>query len=117
MNKEKFLISLPYLYPVCPISIDHARMFVVADINARWERKKGKQVCFPIAAHFSGVTAEKTCELLNGNYEKDSELYNERKKMLNIFSNIYKVPDNIIELLKTPQDILYYFTYFIFNNR
>lgn len=116
MNKEKFLISLPYLYPVCPISIDHARMFVVADINARWERKKGKQVCFPIAAHFSGVTAEKTCELLNGNYEKDSELYNERKKMLNIFSNIYKVPDNIIELLKTPQDILYYFTYQIIND-
>ena len=114
MNKEKFLISL--LYPVCPISIDHARMFVVADINARWERKKGKQVCFPIAAHFSGVTAEKTCELLNGNYEKDSELYNERKKMLNIFSNIYKVPDNIIELLKTPQDILYYFTYQIIND-
>ena len=116
MNKEKFLISLPYLYPVCPISIDHARMFVVADINARWERKKGKQVCFPIAAHFSGVTAEKTCELLNGNYEKDSKLYNERKKMLNIFSNIYKVPDNIIELLKTPQDILYYFTYQIIND-
>ena len=116
MNEEKFLISLPYLYPVCPISIDHARMFVVADINARWERKKGKQVCFPIAAHFSGVTAEKTCELLNGNYEKDSELYNERKKMLNIFSNIYKVPDNIIELLKTPQDILYYFTYQIIND-
>ena len=116
MNKEKFLISLPYLYPVCPISIDHARMFVVADINARWERKKGKQVCFPIAAHFSGVTAEKTCELLNGKYEKDSELYKERKKMLNIFSNIYKVPDNIIELLKTPQDILYYFTYQIIND-
>ncbi len=116
MNTEKFLISLPYLYPVCPISIDHARMFVVADINARWEKKKGKQVCFPIAAHFSGVTAEKTCQLINGKYEKGSELYNKRKKILNIFSNGYKVPDSIIELLKTPQDILYYFTYQIIND-
>ena len=115
-KKGKYLISLPYLYPVCPISIDHARMFVVADINARWERKAGKEVCFPIAAHFSGITAEKTCELLNGKYEKNSELYNQRKKILNIFSKIYKVPDNIIEMLKSPQDILYYFTYQTIND-
>lgn len=115
-KKGKYLISLPYLYPVCPISIDHARMFVVADINARWERKAGKEVYFPIAAHFSGITAERTCELLNGKYEKNSELYNQRKKILNIFSKIYKVPDNIIEMLKTPQDILYYFTYQTIND-
>lgn len=108
---NKYLISLPYLYPVCPISIDHARMFVVADINARWQRKKGNDVCFPIAAHFSGVTAEKTCELLNGKFDKDSKQYNEKRKICNIFSKIYKVPDNIIELLKTPEDILHYFTY------
>ena len=44
--KQKFLISLPYIYPVCPISIDHARMFVVADINARLERKKEKKYVF-----------------------------------------------------------------------
>ena len=108
---NKYLISLPYLYPVCPISIDHARMFVVADINARWQRKKGNEVCFPIAAHFSGVTAEKTCELLNGKFDKDSKQYKEKRKIYNIFSKIYKVPDNIIELLKTPEDILHYFTY------
>ena len=113
---NKYLISLPYLYPVCPISIDHARMFVVADINARLQRKEGKEVCFPIAAHFSGVTAEKTCQLLNGKFEKGSNLYNEKKKICNIFSKVYKVPDNILELLKTPQDILYYFTYQIVSN-
>ena len=83
--ENKFLISLPYIYPVCPISIDHARMFVVADINARMQRKKGKKVCFPIAAHFSGVTAEKTCELLNKKISKDEEGYTEKEKCIIFF--------------------------------
>ncbi len=106
--KNKFLISLPYIYPVCPISIDHARMFVVADINARMQRKKGKKVCFPIAAHFSGVTAEKTCELLNKKISKDEEGYTEKEKMYNIFLKVYQTPDSIIKAFKTPEEILNY---------
>ena len=109
--KNKFLISLPYIYPVCPISIDHARMFVVADINARMQRKKGKKVCFPIAAHFSGVTAEKTCELLNKKISKDEEGYTEKEKMYNIFLKVYQTPDSIIKAFKTPEDILNYYSY------
>lgn len=109
--KEKFLISLPYIYPVCPISIDHARMFVVADINARLERKKGKTVCFPVAAHFSGVTAERTCELLNKKISKDDKEYSEKEKIYNIFLNVYKTPANIINMFKTPEDILNYYSY------
>ena len=116
MKNNKFLISLPYLYPVCPISIDHARMFVVADINARVERKKGKEVCFPIAAHFSGVTANNTCDLLNGRFEKNDENNKKRENIRNVFSKIYKVPNNIIMLMREPQDILYYFTYQIVSN-
>lgn len=112
MNTDnKYLIALPYIYPVCPISIDHARLFVVADINARLQRKKGKNVCFPIAAHFSGITAEKNIKLLNSKVDKDTKEYKEKIKIYNIFSKVYKIPDNIINNLKTPQDILYYFTY------
>lgn len=109
--KNKYLISLPYIYPVCPISIDHARMFVVADINARLQRNKGKKVCFPIAAHYSGITAEKTCELLNLNITKQDKRYIEKEKIYNIFLNIYKTPANIINLFKTPEDILNYYSY------
>lgn len=109
--KNKYLISLPYLYPVCPISIDHARMFVVADINARLQRKNGKEVFFPIAAHFSGVTAENTCKLLNSRLEKNNQNYEQSINMHNIFSKIYKIPNSILNLLKTPEDILYFFTY------
>ena len=109
--ENKFLISLPYIYPVCPISIDHARMFVVADINARMQRKKGKEVCFPIAAHFSGVTAEKACELLNKKISKDEEGYTEKEKMYNIFLKVYQTPDSIIRAFKTPEDILNYYSY------
>lgn len=109
--KQKFLISIPYIYPVCPISIDHARMFVVADINARLERKKGKEVCFPVAAHYSGVTAENTCDLLNLKISKEDDKYKEKEKILNIFTNIYRTPNNIVKLFKTPEDILNYYSY------
>lgn len=45
---DNFLISLPYMYPVCPVSIDHARLFVIADIIARYHRET-HNVLFPIA--------------------------------------------------------------------
>ena len=84
----------------------HARMFGVADINARMQRKKGKKVCFPIAAHFSGVTAEKTCELLNKKISKDEEGYTEKEKMYNIFLKVYQTPDSIIKAFKRNKHIM-----------
>ena len=63
-KNNKLLISVPYIYPVCPLSIDHAKIMLVADINARLARAEGKDVFFPIAAHYSGVTAEKSIDNL-----------------------------------------------------
>ena len=81
MNKKnKLLISVPYIYPVCPLSIDHAKIMLVADINARTARSEGKNVFFPIAAHYSGVTAEKS---INNLSSEDKEVRNkERDKFI-----------------------------------
>lgn len=71
---EKFLISLPYMYPVCPISIDHARLFVIADIIARYNREKSA-VLFPIAAHYSGITADIIMDKIRGKNQETIDLY------------------------------------------
>lgn len=104
MKKNKLLISVPYIYPVCPLSIDHAKIMLVADINARTARSEGKEVYFPIAAHYSGVTAEKSIENLNSD---NKELRNrERDK----FIIIYKTPRTIVESFKEPEYLLDYYT-------
>lgn len=104
MKKNKLLISVPYIYPVCPLSIDHAKIMLVADINARTARSEGKEVYFPIAAHYSGVTAEKSIENLNSD---NKELRNrERDK----FIITYKTPRTIVESFKEPEYLLDYYT-------
>lgn len=101
---QKFLISVPYIYPVCPLSIDHAKIMLVGDINARMARAEGKEVCFPIAAHYSGVTAENVINnLKSSDLEKKDREY---KKFL----SIYKTPRTAIESFIEPDIILDYYT-------
>lgn len=92
--KKKYLISVPYIYPVCPLSIDHAKIMLVADINARLARSIGMNVYFPIACHYSGVTAERVIENLN------SDNIEIRNKERDKFIKIYKTPRNEIDGFK-----------------
>ena len=71
---DNFLISLPYMYPVCPVSIDHARLFVIADIIARYHRET-HNVLFPIAAHYSGVTADIIMDKIGKQNQETINLY------------------------------------------
>lgn len=105
MNKKnKLLISVPYIYPVCPLSIDHAKIMLVADINARTARSEGKNVFFPIAAHYSGVTAEKS---INNLSSEDKEVRNKERDK---FIITYKTPRTVVEGFKEPEDLLDYYT-------
>ena len=104
MKKNKLLISVPYIYPVCPLSIDHAKIMLVADINARIARSEGKDVYFPIAAHYSGVTAEKSINNLNCN------VIDRRNKERDKFIKVYKTPRIVVESFNTPEKLLDYYT-------
>lgn len=107
---NKFLISIPYIYPVCPISIDHARMFVVADIFARRKRAEGTQVFFPVAAHYSGVTAQKVCAALSTQRSANDEALANKKKTFDLFTDIYKMPSSILSKIATPEALLSFFS-------
>lgn len=102
-NKNKFLISVPYIYPVCPLSIDHAKIMLVADINARIARTEGKKVFFPIAAHYSGVTAEKS---INNLHSDNIEVRNKERDK---FIKCYKTPRTIVEKFNFPEELLDYY--------
>ena len=76
--KKKF-ISSAYVYPVCPISIDHARMFIVGDIYARYYKNNWYNVFFPIASHYSWNTAQKVAKVFKKYFDKKKLSSDEKK--------------------------------------
>lgn len=107
---NKFYISLPYIYPVCPLSIDHARMFIVSDIIARHSRYLGCDVLFPVASHYTGNTVQKIAEAFHKIYFKDNKSDEKTRKILNLYENIYGTPDYILKNFQNPEFILDYYS-------
>lgn len=98
-----FSLSFPCIYPVCPLSIDHARMYVVGDIFARYFRSCHKKVIFPIGFHFSGSTAQKFCNELNSTESNDTK---------DLFTKIYNCSSQEINYFKkSGLNILNFYTY------
>lgn len=108
---KKFVISIPYVYPACPLNIDHAKLFVLADVVARNQRALGKEVIFPVAAHYSGVAADTLCASFK---ELDSTNYNDlsesQKKLLELYTQYYKTPRSILRSFKHPKDLLDFYS-------
>ncbi len=106
---KKFLVSCAYIYPLCPLSINHAKMFVVADIIARNERKKGKNVFFPIASHYSGNSAQNISKIFIKIFSKNSTIENNEKRLFNLYKNIYKTPLSVLKTFIDPLNILEFY--------
>ena len=54
-TKEKYVLTVPYPYGNSALHIGHGRTFTAADILARFERLRGKNVLYPMAFHISGT--------------------------------------------------------------
>lgn len=106
----KFYVSAPYIYPVCPLSIDHARMFVIADVLARYNRLRGARVCFPIASHYSGNTAHRLAEFFCQIYSDKSHSDPEARKTLRIFRDVYDTPEYALREFTCPINILDFYS-------
>ena len=107
---ETILISVPYVYPLCPLNFNHAKMFVIADVFARYAYSsvhKDVRLIFPIASHYSGNTAQYTSNILkdcfNGNKSEETI------KVFNLYKNGYKIPLNILHKFTTPNYLMSYF--------
>ncbi len=108
---NKYYISLAYIYPLCPLNIDHARMFVIGDIMARYSRAEGKDVYFPVGSHYSGNSAHKVSAIFEKAYSSNkNKLSKEEQKILNLYKNIYRTPEYIRKRFVNPLYILDYYT-------
>jgi Leucyl-tRNA synthetase len=53
-NKEKFFITVPVMYPDGRLHTGHMYTWTRADVFARFQRMKGKNVLFPQGFHMTG---------------------------------------------------------------
>lgn len=108
---KKLFISSAYVYPLCPLSLNHAKMFVVGDIIARNARKKGQDVIFPIAMHYSGNSAQNISKIFADFFLRDNTIHNdEEKRIFNLYKNIYNTPESILETFIHPLNILDFYS-------
>jgi leucyl-tRNA synthetase len=109
MEKKKYFLDIAHMHPVCPLSLSHARIFVLADVWARWKRKQGFSVRFPICMHYSGSTVFKITNAVS-NFLQNRELNDTDQKTLDLIFNFYKIPREHLHQFTEPISVLNYFS-------
>jgi len=105
---KKTFISSAYIYPVCPLNLNHAKMFIVGDIIARHARKNEREVFFPIASHYSGNTAHYFASIFT-KFFFGKKLSEGEKNVVALYKDTYKVPTSILKNFTQPLQILNFF--------
>ncbi|RLG75718.1 MAG: leucine--tRNA ligase [Thermoprotei archaeon] len=98
-NKPKFFITAAFPYPNSPMHIGHCRTYTITDIYARFKRMQGFNVLFPMGFHYTGTPILAMAEAVA---KGDKEL-------IDLFINVYYIPKQDIEILKTPLSMAKYF--------
>jgi leucyl-tRNA synthetase len=99
-GKPKFFITAAFPYPNSPPHIGHARTYTITDVYARYLRMRGFNVLFPMGFHYTGTPIVTMAEFV----EKGD------KELIDIFVNVYGVPEEDVEKLKTPLGMAEYFS-------
>lgn len=98
-NKPKFFITAAFPYPNSTMHIGHCRTYTITDIYARFKRMQGFNVLFPMGFHYTGTPILAMSEAI---VKGDREL-------IDLFINVYHIPKQDIETLKTPLSMAKYF--------
>jgi len=94
---------------MCPLNINHAKMFVIGDIIARRARKDGKNVFFPIASHYSGNSAQNVAKTFTKIFYEKSTITEDEKRTFDMYKNFYSVPIKILKSFSNPLNILNFY--------
>lgn len=109
MEKKKYFLDIAHMHPICPLSLSHARIFILADVWARWKRKQGFSVRFPICMHYSGSTVFNITNAIS-NFLQKQKLSDADQKILDLILNFYKIPGGHLHKLTEPLNVLNYFS-------
>jgi len=84
-------------------------MFVIGDIIARLAKKKGKDVFFPIASHYSGNSAQNASKTFAKFFSNSNTITEEEKRTFDLYKNFYNVPTAVLKNFTNPLNILNFY--------
>ena len=98
-GRPKFFVTAAFPYPNSPLHLGHGRTYTIADVYARFKRMQGYNVLFPMGFHYTGTPILTMAEALaSGDVE-----------LIDLMVNVYDVPREDLEELKTPLGMARYF--------
>ena len=80
-KKEPFYLQVAYPYPSGAMHIGHARTYTVADIVAKYNMLKGRNVLMPMGWHVSGTPVIAAVEALQHGNEKTIKVFHEKARI------------------------------------
>ncbi|MDV3103193.1 leucine--tRNA ligase [Thermococcus waiotapuensis] len=96
---KKFYITVAFPYLSGHLHIGHARTYTIPDVIARFKRMQGYNVLFPMAWHITGAPIVGIAERIK----------NRDSKTIQIYRDIYKVPEDVLWKFEDPKEIVKYF--------
>ncbi len=99
-EREKFFITIPYPYLNGNLHAGHTRTFTIGDVIARYKRMLGCNVLFPMGFHATGTPIVGLAELIQ---KKDPET-------MRVYNQLHGIPLQVLENIKTPEQIVEYFS-------
>lgn len=99
-EKDPYFVNVAYPYPSGSMHVGHGRTYTLPDIIARYKRMDGYNVLFPMAWHVTGTPVIGISRRIKEGDEKT----------LDIYKNLYGVPEEKIEDFEDPLEIVDYFS-------
>ncbi len=98
-NRPKFFITAAFMYPNSPAHIGHARVYLIADVLARYARMLGFNTLYPMGFHYTGTPILAMSESIA---KGDATLIKELEEL-------YGLTPEDIALLRDPLQLARYF--------
>lgn len=99
-RKEAFYLQVAYPYPSGAMHIGHARTYTVADIVAKYNKLKGKNVLMPMGWHVSGTPVIAAVEALQRGDEKTIKVFHERARIpMEDFKFLTASPESFVDYM------------------
>ncbi len=99
-EKEKYYLTVAYPYPSGAMHVGHGRTYIIPDVVARYQRMRGKAVLFPMAFHVTGTPV----------IGISKRIANGDAKTIGLYRDLYRVPQDILDRLINPMEIVRYFS-------
>ncbi|PTD94587.1 leucine--tRNA ligase [archaeon SCG-AAA382B04] len=99
-QRDSYFVNVAYPYPSGSMHVGHGRTYTLPDIVARYKRMDGYNVLFPMAWHVTGTPVIGISRRIK---EEDEDT-------LDIYKNLYGVPEEKIGDFKDPLEIVNYFS-------